>query len=193
MKTKSPLILLLALVGTLLAQPSQAQPVCLSFGPPPLSGTTYGAPVGQISGDLAFSTNGIDAYVYNFALLPAGFAFNRARHATAPVSLPGQSLWTTNINMLFDLRNVGFMVKKVKLNYLDLGGYENLAVNASGIYRGQIAAAPAVIGMANVSVTSAPTPPPVSGRTGTVTITGPDIDSFLIGGQEFWIDNVCAE
>ena len=111
----------------------------------------------------------------------------------APVSLPGQSLWMTNINMLFDFRNIGFTVKRVKLNYLDLGGYENLAVNGSGIYRGQIAAAPAVIGFANVSVTSFPTPPPVSGRTGTITITGPQITSFLIGGQEFWIDNVCAE
>src|SRR5215210_1432037 len=98
------------------------------------------------------------------------------------------SLRTININMLFDLQNLGFPVRRVTLSYLDLGGYENLAVNASGIYRGQIAAAPAFLGNANVSVTSAATPPPVSGRTGTVTITGPLIKSFLIGGQEFWID-----
>ena len=190
MKTK--ILLALALLATLLAQPSQAQPVCIGFGPPPAVGTIYGAPA-LVSGNLAFSTNGIDAYVFNFALIPAGTAFNRAMIRVAPVSLPGQSLWMTNINMLFDFRNLPFTVKKVTLNYLDLGGYENLAVNGSGIYRGQIATAPAVIGMSNVSVTSVPTPPPVSGRTGTVTITGPDIDSFLIGGQEFWIDNVCAQ
>ena len=190
MKTK--LALLLALVGALLASPSQAQPVCINFGPPPPAGTMYGAPVGQVSGDLAFAVNAIDAYVYNFALIPAGTQFYRANTAIAPVSLPGQSLRTILINMLFDLQNLGFPVRKVTLSYLDLGGYENLAVNGSGVYRGQLAAAPAVLGTANVSVTSAATPPPVSGRTGTVTITGPDIDSFMIGGQEFWIDNVCA-
>ena len=186
-------VLLLALVGTLFAFPSQAQPVCISFGPPPPVNTMYGAPAGQVSGDLAFSVNAIDAYVYNFSLLPAGTAFNRAFTTMAPVSLPGQSLRTNNINILFDLQNLGFPVRRVTLSYLDLGGHENLAVNASGIYRGQIAAAPAALGGANVSVTSTATPPPVSGKTGTITITGPLIKTFLIGGQEFWIDNVCAQ
>lgn len=190
MKTRSAL--LLALVGILLALPSQAQPVCVNFGPPPPAGTMYGAPVGQVSGDLAFSVNAIDAYVYNFALIPAGTQFYRANTAWAPVSLPGQSLRTILINMLFDLQNLGFPVRRVTLSYLDLGGYENLAVNASGIYRGQIAAAPAILGNSNVSVTSMATPPPVSGKTGTITITGPQINTFLIGGQELWIDNVCA-
>lgn len=185
-------VLLLALVGTLLALPAQAQPVCINFGPPPPLNTMYGAPVGQVSGDLAFTVNAIDAYVYNFSLIPAGTAFNRAFTSMAPVSLPGQSLRTININMLFDLQNLGFPVKRVTLNYLDLGGYENLAVNSSGIYRGQIAAAPPVLGNSSVTVTSTATPPPVSGRTGTVTIVGSQIKTFMIGGQEFWIDNVCA-
>jgi hypothetical protein len=189
---KMKILFALVLFGTLLSPSAQAQPVCIDFGPPPPVGTTYGAPVGQSSGDLAFSVNGIDAYVYNFSLIPAGTAFNRAMIRVAPVSLPGQSLWMTNIDMLFDLQNLPFTVRRVTLSYLDLGGYENLAVNSSGIYRGQIAAAPAVLGGANVSVTSMPAPPPVNGRTGTITITGPQIKSFLIGGQEFWIDNVCA-
>lgn len=193
MKTKLGFLPALTLLGILLALPSQAQPVCITFGPPPPLNTMYGVPAAQVSGDLAFSTNGIDAYVFNFGLLPAGLAFNRAFTNIAPVSLPGQSLRMININLRFDLRNLAFTVKKVTLSYLDLGGHENLAVNASGLYRGQLAAAPAVLGNANVTVTSAATPPPVSGRTGTVTITGPDIDSFMIGGQEFWIDNVCAQ
>ena len=190
MKTRSALLLVLA--GALLALPSQAQPVCIGFGPPPPAGTMYGVPVGQVSGDLAFTVNAIDAYVYNFALIPAGTTFYRANTAWAPVSLPGQSLRTININMLFDLQNLGFPVRRVTLSYLDLGGYENLAVNGSGIYRGQIAAAPAILGNSNVSVTSAATPPPVNGRTGTVTIIGSQIKTFMIGGQELWIDNVCA-
>lgn len=190
MKTKHTL--LLALACSLLALPSQAQ-VCVKFGPPPAVGTMYGTPAGQVSGDLAFSTSGIDVYVYNFALLPFGTAFNRAYIDLAPVSLPGQSLRTNNINMLFDFRNIGFTVRRVTLSYLDLGGYENLAVNGSGIYRGELTSAPGLLGNANVSVTSAPTPPPISGKTGTVTITGSQIKSFLIGGQELWIDNVCAQ
>jgi hypothetical protein len=191
MKTKP--VLLLALVGALLALPSQAQPVCINFGPPPPVNTMYGAPAGQVSGDLAFSVNGIDAYVYNFAQLPFGNAFNRAFTTVAPVSLPGQSLRINNINMAFDFRNIGFTVRRVTFSYLDLGGYENLAVNGSGIYRGELTAAPGFLGNANVSVTSTATPPPISGKTGTVTITGSLIKSFMIGGQELWIDSVCAQ
>ena len=190
MKTKT---LLLTLVGVQLALPSRAQPVCIGFGPPPMVNTLYGAPAGHVSGDLAFSANLIDAYVFNFARLPFGTTFNRAFTTVAPVSLPGQSLRINNINLRFDFQNLGFPVRRVTLSYLDLGGYENLAVNGSGIYRGELTAAPGFPGIATVSVTSAPTPPPVSGRTGTITITGSQIKSFLIGGQELWIDNVCAE
>jgi hypothetical protein len=190
-KVKPPLLLALVVVGLALAPPSQAQPVCLGFGPPPAAGTTYGAPVGQSSGDLAFSLNGIDVYVYNFSVLPFGTAFNRAYHTNAPVVFsPGQSIRTNNINLLFDFRNVGFTVRRVTFYYLDLGGYENLAVNGA-MHVGELTSAPAMLGGTTVAVTSSPTSP-IQGKRGTVTITGPLVKTVMVGGQELWIDSVCA-
>ena len=184
---------LLALLGLLLAAPSQAQSVCVTFEPPLLLGTVYGAPVGQSSGDLAFISNGVRVHVVNFSRLPAGFAFNRAYIDMAPAGFgPGQSIRTNNINLLFDLRALGFNVTKVSFNFLDLGGYENLSVNANGVYVGELTAAPAVLGGAAVTVSSTPLPPPAGGKTGTVTIKGSTLRTVMVGGQELWIDSFCA-
>jgi hypothetical protein len=192
--TKLAVLLTVLLLG-LLSSPSQAQPACIAFEPPPFPlGTTYGAPVGQVSGDLVFVASGISGYVYKFILTNGNPAFNRAFIDFAPVAFsPGQSLRTNNINLLFDFTGLGFTATKVTLSYLDLGGNENLAVNSSGIYVGEITSAPAGLGGASVTVTSTPVPPPISGKRGTVTVKGPVVKSLLIGGQEFWIDSVCAQ
>jgi len=190
---RKTVLLAFALLGALLASSSQAQTACVKFGPPPPLGTMYGVPAANVSGDLVLTESGINMHVYNFFKLPMGIAFNRAYTDIAPVSLPGQSIRTNNINLLFDFRNVGFNVRKVTFSYLDLGGYENLSINGSPVYRGELSAAPAVIGGANVSVTNSPTPPPISGKTGTVTITASTIKTVMAGGQELWIDNVCAQ
>jgi hypothetical protein len=184
-------IFLLSLFGS----PSQAQQVCITFEPPPFPlGTTYGAPVGQVSGDLAFVANGIKGYVFKFIQSNGNPAFNRAFIDFAPVAFsPGQSLRTNNINLRFDFSALGFIPTRVTLSYLDLGGNENLAVNTSGTYVGEITSAPAGLGGASVTVTSVPVPPPMSGKRGTVTIAGPVVKSVMIGGQEFWIDNVCVQ
>jgi hypothetical protein len=185
---------ILALLAVLLALPAGAQPVCVSFEPPAfVLGTTYGAPVGQVSGDLAFVSNGISGFVYKFNQVGGGTTFNRAFINVAPVSFsPGQSLRTNNINLQFDFSGVGFRVKKVTLSYLDLGGYENLAVNGSSVYVGELTSAPATLGGVSVGVTSTPVPPPTLGKMGTVTLKGP-VATLRIGGQEFWIDSVCAQ
>ncbi|MES1211389.1 MAG: hypothetical protein ABUL63_03540, partial [Acidobacteriota bacterium] len=96
-----------------------------------------------------------------------------------------------NINLLFDFSALGFKVSKVALSYLDLGGYENLAVNDSG-YVGELTAAPPALGGASVTVTNIAVPPPMSGKRGTVTLKG-TVKSMMIGGQELWIDSVCAQ
>jgi hypothetical protein len=188
-KLRSTTFLALALLGLLLAVPSQAQPACITFDPL-LLGTVYGAPAGQSSGDLAFTLSGIRVHVVNFHRLPAGFSFNRAHIDIAPAGFgPGQSIRTNNIGLLFDFRALGFNVKKVTFSYLDLGGYENLSVNAAGVYVGELSAAPAVLGGANVTVTSSPVP---GGKTGTVTVKASTLQALMVGGQELWIDSVCA-
>lgn len=192
-KTKL-VVLFTVLCLAALVLPSQAQPVCVTFEPPFAIGNTYGAPVGQVSGDLAFVSNNIRGYVYKFIQANGNPAFNRAFIDFAPVAFsPGQSLRTNNINLRFDLTGLGFNVTRVTLYYLDLGGTENLAVNTSGIYVGELTAAPAGLGGATVAVSSTPVPPPIHGKMGTVVVKGPVVKSLLIGGQELWIDSVCAQ
>jgi hypothetical protein len=193
-KSKLSVLFSAALLAILLSPSSQAQPVCIKFEPPPFPlGTTYGAPVGQVSGDLAFVASGISGFVYNFTQAGSGTAFNRAFiDKTAVIFSSGQSLRMNNIDLQFDFSGVGFPVKRVTLAFLDLGGYENLKINASAVYVGELTAAPAILGGVRVGVTSSPVPPPTLGKMGTVTLTGP-IQTLRIGGQEFWIDSVCAQ
>jgi hypothetical protein len=193
-KTRFTVLFMFLLLG-LLSASAQALPVCVTFEPPPFPlGTTYGAPVGQVSGDLALVSNNISGYVFKFILSNGNPAFNRAYIDSAPVVFSaGQSLRENNINLWFDFTSLGFIPTKVTFSYLDLGGNENLAVNTSGIYVGELTSAPAGLGGASVSVTSTPVPPPISGKRGTVTVKGPAVKALLIGGQELWIDSVCAQ
>lgn len=186
-------VLSAAVLFSTLAAPARAQS-CVGFEPPLAVGTNYGAPVSQPPATVIFTTNGIPVRIYHFQLINAGWIFNRAYIDLAPVPFsPNQSIRSNNINLLFDLTRLPFKPKKVTLSYLDLGGYENLSVNGSSPYHvGELTAAPAVLGGVNVSVTSTPVPPPMSGKRGTLTLSG-NVTSLMIGGQELWIDQVCAQ
>ncbi|HEV8582921.1 MAG TPA: hypothetical protein VGX68_27970 [Thermoanaerobaculia bacterium] len=192
MNFKPKSLVLFILLAVLFALPSQAQ-TCIKFEAPafPIP-TVYGTPAAQVSGDLAFTFNLIDAYIWNFNTFGPGIAFNRAYIDVAPVAFsPGQSLRFNNISMLFDLRNLAFAAHRVTFAYLDLGGYENLEVNGS-LHLGELTAAPAMLGGTSVSVSSTPLPPPRSGKFGTVTIVGNVIKTVRVGGQELWIDSFCV-
>ncbi len=84
---------------------------------------------------------------------------------------------------------VGFQVAKVELKYLDLGGYENLSINGSSpTYIGDLSAAPSPVPGVSVSMSVTPV---TRGTAGVLTVTGA-IKTLKIGGQELWIDEVCA-
>lgn len=165
---------------------------CVDFGPPPAASTQYGSPVGHTPGTIVLTTpDGIRMSVQNFRWLSGG-TFNSGRIEMPPVPFgAGQTLRSNNLNFEFDFTTLGFAVSRVKFEYLDLGGYENLDVNGQPvpIYAGEFAAAPSPIGGANVAVTATTVP---GGKRGTVTLTG-NIQRIRIGGQELWLDNVCAE
>gem|GEM_PF-3562754 len=164
---------------------------CIGFGQPPPSGTVYGAPVGTAPGSVVLTANGIKMSVHNFRWVSGGGTFNEARIEPPPIPFgTGQTIRTNNINLEFDFSGVGFSVARVELRYLDLGGIENLSVNGQPVpvYAGELAGAPVLIGGVSVVVTSAPVP---GGKTGTLVLTGP-VQRLRIGGQEFWIDDVCA-
>jgi hypothetical protein len=95
---------------------------------------------------------------------------------------------TNNINLEFDFSNIGFAPSEVRFEFLDLGGAENLSVNGSPIFAGDLPAVPSPVGGVNVSVLTTPV---AGGKKGIVILTGA-VQKVRVGGQEFWIDNVCA-
>ncbi len=161
---------------------------CVTFEPPLVVGTQYGTPAGQHNGDVIFTSNGIVVSVHDFAFGGGGGTFNLARVEPMPALNASQTLRINNINLGFDFSAIGFVPTRVQFEFLDQGGTENLSVNGSAVFAGDISAAPAMLGGATVSVS---TTPATGGKKGVVTLTGA-INAFMVGGQEFWIDNVCG-
>ena len=116
--------------------------VCVDFEPPIAVGTEYGAPAGQSSGTVVITTNGIAVSVVDFEIGGNTF-FNLASVDTAPPALgTGQVLRVNNISLDVDLSALPFTAREVRLDYLDLGGTENLAVNGAAVFVGDLASAP---------------------------------------------------
>jgi hypothetical protein len=168
--------------------------VCVDFEPPIELGTQYGTPVGDEPGDHAFTTNNIPVHLYNFVFTNGGGTFNFATVDSAMSSPPfgtGQTMGINNINLEFDFSGIGFQTSEVTVDFLDYGGFENLEVNGSPYpppYVGELSSAPDQIGGVSVTVS---TISDYGGEMGVLTLTG-SVQTLRIGGQEFWIDNVCA-
>ncbi len=194
MKTQIILSLLMVLMSTAcnpapVPAPTPTSVVCVDFEPPLVLGTQYGTPAGQHPGDLAFTTNGIPVTVWDFNFTNGGGAFNLASIDSAPVRFgSGQSIRPNNINLEFDFSGLGFPTSQVQFEFLDLGGFENIAVNGSPVFAGELAAAPNPIGGISYNIVKTPVS---GGSTGVVTLSGA-VKLLRIGGQELWIDNVCA-
>lgn len=122
----------------------------------------------------------------------SGFGFAKVENAPAGF---GQGHVLRMNNSTFMFANTGSTVSRVTFDYLDLGGLQNLSINGK-FFAGKLSAAPTNPTLAGsgvtVSVTSGSVTPPSSGVKGTVSLTG-NINSFSIGGLEFFIDNVCAQ
>ena len=161
---------------------------CVTFEAPLIAGTQYGTPAGQSSGDVIFVSNGIVVSVHDFAFAGGGGTFNYAQIEPMPASTAGQALRLNNIGIGFDFGAVGFVTTRLQFEFLDQGGTENLAVNGSAVFAGDISAVPTTLGGVTISVTTTPIP---GGQKGVVTLVGA-ITNFMVGGQEFWIDNICA-
>jgi hypothetical protein len=95
---------------------------------------------------------------------------------------------TNNINLEFDFGNIGFVPREVSFEFLDLGGFENISVNGSSIFVGDLSAVPSPMGGINISVSTTPV---TGGKKGIVILTGA-VQKIRVGGLEFWIDNLCA-
>jgi hypothetical protein len=138
--------------------------------------------------------NGVRVYTNTFFWLGGGSTYNimRIEPSMAGFGSGPQIARSNNINIGFDYAGVGFVVKTVKFHWLDLGGNENLIVNGSPVFIGELDSPPAALGGVAVAATSVAVP---GGDRGTITLTAPTtgaINRFEVGGQELWIDRVCA-
>jgi len=152
------------------------------------AGTEWGAPA-QAPGDVVHNEEGIAVSVETFQR-PTDTSFTKARRGNPFTGFfpSGYSVQTDNINLGFDFTGLSFTTSKVTLDFLDTGGPENISVNGSTIVVGELASGSG--GGVSWVVVDSPTGTGTN-RKGTVTITG-SVQNLKIGGQEFWIDNVCA-
>ncbi len=167
---------------------SSAEPVCIEFEDPFVLGTVYGPQVGQQEGETIFTTpqkviGKVQAYQTGNSNAFGGVAFI----AQAPQNFgSGNCLQINNIAIQFDYSNSASQPTKITLRFLSQGGDQNFSVNDSDTFIGQLAQIPAQMRDVKTSVIMA------NDRMGTLIMQG-DITTFTIGGQEFFIDHVCAQ
>jgi hypothetical protein len=156
---------------------------CVNFDLLPL-GAQYGNGFNAI-GDVIFTENDIPVSVEYFEWIGGGGTFGNC-HVIDGDAFFGteQAMWTSNINLKFDFNNLDVTPNWITFDFVDQGGEENISVNGSPIFVGDIEAAilPAGITMFIIDM----------GSYRQATILGQvPITEFLIGGQEFMLDNIC--
>lgn len=114
------------------APPQQTCQICIDFEPPLTAGTQYGTPAGQTPGTVIFTHNSIAVTVRDFVFVGGGGSFDAANIEIPPVPFGNnQTIRTNNINLEFDFSAIGFQPSEVMIEFLDQGGFENLAVSSS--------------------------------------------------------------
>jgi hypothetical protein len=170
-----------------------ADHVCIDFGPPLNPGMVAGTPAGNGPDSVLFSRQGIAVSMHPFRLIGGGTVFNYGRivGTNPPPRLglaqigEGSTAWLDNLLLGFDFRRIGFTPRQVTFEFADLGGFENFSVNRSTpVFVGELTAAPCAPG---ITCTFEVDP---DGR-GTATLVGP-VTEVKIGGQELFLDTVCA-
>ena len=151
-------------------------------------GTPFGDPVNTI-GEQIFIENDIPVFVEYFFWTNGSGTFN-----TGEVVLPfsgfgtGHIMNLNNLNLRFMFDALSHPVKRVTFDFADLGGNENLGISGQPPFIGELTMA---IPPAGYSITVSTTT--ISGGVkGQVTIEGDAISEIMVGGQEFFLDNICA-
>jgi hypothetical protein len=154
---------------------------CVDFEPLTV-GTQYGAGI-NVPGEVIFNQNSIDVAVEEFIYETGGTNFGQAQVSVGGGLGSGNNMEISNINLLFDFTWIGMLIEMVTFDFADYGGHENIGVNGGPVFVGELTDAVLQPGF-SISVS-------MSGYTGSCVIEGP-VAQLLVGGQEFYIDNVCA-
>lgn len=147
------------------------------------STATYGSP-GLPPGSIAFTESGVPVMVSEFNLPGGGTSYNFARIS---VGATGQTLELNNVLLGLDFAHTHSAVSALSMEYMDMGGAENLQVNGGTMQVGGLDSfganvAPGV----ELYVTKVAIP---GGTRGKILLRGA-IESVALGGQEFFIDNL---
>lgn len=172
--------------------PAAPAPICLDYNVPPLGSQWGGPPIGTPVNSVVFVENGIVTRVHTFTDGVNTF-FGLARVEPSPVVGfgAGPTGLARSISWGFDFTGLPFAPSAVTFDWFDPSGAasrENLRVNASPLFIGNIHTPPAALGGVAVATSVAPLG---GGLTGTVKLTGP-VQRVVVGGQPIWIDHVCA-
>lgn len=168
---------------------------CVNFEPPLAAGTVWGFSVGQPPLTFVHAESGIRVFTERFYLSGGGTAYRDARIGVPPVAFSaGQAARALHINLIFDFGGVPFVPSSYTFDYLDMNGpqsYENLRVNASPVFIGELDTPPPALAGVPISVSWGPFAVPPIGDRGTLKF-GPGVGRLTVGGQDLWIDHVCA-
>ncbi|MBK7870181.1 MAG: T9SS type A sorting domain-containing protein [Saprospiraceae bacterium] len=185
---------ILGLIATIFAQENDR--TCINFSENIEQGI-YGTANGLMPGDTLFTDKSVIISLQSFLYFDSTTAFINATISDDPIFsgdtsglVEGDYIFPSNINLLFDFRQVPRPVIEVCFNFIDGGGEENIAVNGQNIEVlnnlieiDSAEIAPGVF--ASLTLSEAFDFP-----AGTLCLKG-NIETLLIGGQEFVLDNVC--
>lgn len=155
-------------------------------------GTRFGQNFGNTPGQVVLAQDGIQMSFENYLLSSQGymnFVEGQIDGQYAEAYFPSRALSMDNINVRFDFTQVGFDVDRVSLEYVELGPLSNLSVNGQPL----IETFPLNLLPSNVAPGVTMLTELLDASTGRTRLTFfGDIDSVLIGGQEFGVDTVIA-
>jgi hypothetical protein len=148
------------------------------------------APSTQYGAGATFTTGGADARILPFFFSGGGTTTNFARVSTGGMAGgTGNELTVNNVNVGFDFNDVPF-TNAIALQFGEYGGNVNLEINGDQRNVLNFSALDGMtVGGATVEVVAGPPNAPL----GSLFILSPGpINSFSIGGQELWIDNLIS-
>jgi hypothetical protein len=152
-------------------------------------GAAWGGLHGDAPGVHIFTEDGIPVYLFNFTLGSyTGFSEGKI-DLVFDACLENQTLQLNNINAGYDIAAAVPATSQVIIEFHDLGGDENLQVNGAPRYEGDLLAAPVNIAPGVLCTVNWWTVG--GGICGEVILDG-NVQQLLIGGQEFWVDNLCV-
>ena len=153
----------------------------MTFDDLPL-GTQFGAPVGDLPGNLVYIQDGIFMSAEQIIVEGAAGFLRAEVGGRYGGFFSSHALDLNNISMSFDFRQVGFEVNQVSLEFVELGPLNNFSVNDGLLFE-----------LPSLQLIPTDIAPGVTAvvAEGVITLSG-DIDKMLIGGQELAIDTILA-